>query len=1242
MDIAIHERPLPEESELCSSVAVELDCPLELAGWRNLTWLLMHRIGRKGGTKGEYPESSLYSYPGLKDYFQSHGSHITLASKTKSNLAHKNRIHFPVDFQGCCVGNGLNFQLYDVERSCWIDVQDGQQSLKDYCTPSLPQGLYSGLQYAVDNSDHSQNFVIANQESCPKGLSLQEFLSFGTLRADGERVQWLNIKRELAVSNLNFNTPEVLILICQAVWQAGIPIDCVARNAHLDVTNANFAEELLMEIDIKLASIHGNWKSDHAMAVLIVLTLRVLSLTSSEEIVRHTIGILRRIRTATKQWTRMIGNMLPDAKGSEQASSLSTSLLKAALLGKMTYDVEDQYVEDVVCTDDDLSTWVECSICVRQNIPGSCDQWSQALRSLVLYDRRFSQTLLPSWLQRIAIGPTLGIEHALARVLPDFSSFTGFWDRSNSPNDRWLVTEAFSAEEQSSSQIHYNVLEGAVLIDGQGLGRLPPNYSSDGSYIRLFGSQVLSVMPARAPGMQYRTSQPIEGHFIYFAMRNGQLIIRSKKDSVMMELIPAENFKNDLPSLFVNRYVHWLNLSNRVIHFRPLNKVWKDDESAWTLQYRENESILMRGSQRLVARYSDAHNSVMEVFEALESTEHVHVINTEDEELLEVELPRYALHFELLKSGEFLCRELGKIVDSNQTLGTLIGLKSRLVLCGQDALARKHDRVVLIPEGKVSWTRNESRLIIEVKVSGCSPQLVQFEVDPILQRLKGKSDCHSMAFQAFLHAVTSHYLPDPFTERTGTEEAIALLRQQSMNPSKPLDDRSIKWLVSISKLTPKYKSHPAHRKMMQEVYWDPILSCLSQHEDFVVLAQHIATEGNRFSIFHPETEKARSPLTGRGNFLTDRARIKNSSFRYSEQREYGIARGHELVYASRDRCSSAIRSNRTYEMARLVESRSRTLQVSSDLFKDLRKYGKMSGLDTTFKPSGSLSDLLSISYDQTWGSLHRYFRYVDPKKGIYEVLFLVGVVAYGQNIKDLTPLKTLVAFVYNNDLRAVKFPSQVRHLQLSKGTNMKRARVEAIVAAHVVPFRRRRNMADARLAEERAYKEDVPDQYRIVAQHYLDQWPSIKPDAPEESLASKVRLSPVQKDVSKYFSLLTSNELYREYCQAVQPILNQIYQAPASGQYSNSHWYIEKSVVETALSPALPSLSTILPANEAPKHRYRLCRPRKESRRIMAIIQGLKLFWMASTFKTIMRECEVNIGNYSRRALRHCPAIKRQ
>ncbi len=932
VSIDVFEWPLPESEAACVSTVFELDCPISFAAWRSTTWVILNDLGRPPVTPPDKPAAILSEYAGLQCYFKRIQSRLVFASKKKSfTKAHSRELNFPVQVEKCIVPNALEYQLFDSERSIWVHRQATIfPSIERWCNTALPDGPYSNLQYAVDSTLHEQNYVLAEQETCSPELSLHEFIAFGSLRADGERVQWLNIKRELGASNLNLNTEAACTLIKQAAWQAGsketgkskhyklrsggsvdgdhggilagaIPDQkSILRTPHGDFLDFNFCKELMSTVSSNLDRIEANWNSDHALSLLVIITLRTLSLSTEAIIIGSAVKVLYRIREVAEKWVHDLAKLMHISYEDDQISKLRHRILRAAILCRMTYNVDTKYLLKVLATTEDIRCWAVCSVRLRENTPGDTTCLPLDLRQLILRDQKLSHSLHQVIHRYVLEEDNSGLDLAIGQIITDFGSRTTPWTSLADAQNRWVHMKTQASSGQSSQHIHYNILEGELIVDSMLVGRLPKDYLRSDLYRRIFGSQILAVFPADMAGMSFMIAEGVRDYKVYFGMREGRIVVRTRKGQEVLELVPQVYFNGDLPVDFIDDYAHWLDLSSKEIEFRPLHLPWISSKSNWRLKYRMNPAPhLFKGEKRLVDVRSDTCAAVMKIFGSLEAAEYVHVMLHKDVGL-EVSLPRLKLNFFLNQAGEMECRELRRIVDGDQSLGTLIGLNSRLVLCGLGDLAKKHDRVVIIPSGEPTVVSYGAHVKVNIMTTGKSVSFYKYRHDMELQRLYGDGKMSSSLYKAYLHALTSSIYADPFTGCTGTDEALACLQEQLTGCSEPLNEESLKLIVSISALTPSREYYPKRLKIMQKIKWHPTLLPLVQHDDFFRLAEQIVVSANRFLIVHPDGKQA-SLRSSSDRSLLQRAKFRNSHFRGPDSGGNILPLNADVDYGARDR-----------------------------------------------------------------------------------------------------------------------------------------------------------------------------------------------------------------------------------------------------------------------------------------------------------------------------------------------------
>lgn len=1180
MRISKYEWPLPRDEHSCISAVFELDCPAGFVAWRNLTWMLTHDIGRPQSSRGEQYADTLHDYSGLWSYSQEKSSRMVLASKMKSfEMTHYTQ-SFPVRYDEIYSNNALQYAMLDRTQMSWVKEQTDKPSLQYKCVELLPNGPYSKLQFAVDSTNHAQNEILAFQDNCSHTLSLHEFISFGSLRADGEQTQWLNIQRELTASNLSFNTEAVSTLFLHAAFQVGSSGDKVYRTSHRVLGDPSFCEELLAKVRKNLDTVEANWKSDYAMMLLINILLRTLSLAPDDNVVSLALDTLRRIRAITRKWMGALRDLLHKATKEAQVQNLQHRLLKAAMLCKLTYDVDSCYIPQVLDSDSDLSTWVISCVLVRENAPGDATSLSSYTRRMYLHDLKLAHVLHKVALRLIMTDTNLGLDQGILKVWPGFQSASNGWDTLPGPNERWVTTRTSASPGCASQTVLYNVLDGELLVDGRPLGRLPREYLSSGTYRRVFGPQLLNVFAADMPGMLYMTAQKIHGYLAYFTVREGKVVIKLRQGLQVLEYVPHDVFIGDMPSKFVNDYAHWLDLSSHIIEFRPLKQRWTSDKKNWCLRYQAKSlSHLHQSDIFLVDVRSATFTSTMDVFRALETWENTHVSLASHRRLC-VHFPRLDLHFFLNPQDHFQCHELCRIVDPDQSLETMIGLKSRLVLCGIGQLARKHDRLLVIPQGKISISKTRPHVSVTVSTSNSKTRLFRYQIDGVLRRLRGPGDVMSTLYKAYLHAITSFVLPDPFTGNTGTEEALACLRQQSISLTKPADEGILQLLTWIAELTPDRKLYPKHLRVMQQVEWNPQLSVVAQHDDFVLLAQQILASGDRFLVFYPESKGASDLYAGRDKDLLVRAKVRNSGFLSSGIGSNIADNQWDVPYQARDRIPLEDRAARTFSIASLVRAWPQKCKVSRGLLPGLQALETIYGFGARFESSKPLSALLDVSYAASWGSLLGLCRSSSQDQDTYQLLFLFSIIAYGRYSTDTARLATLLAFAFSRDLCAIGSPPPHPSFTLTHGITFLSSSVRPIIQRQMKVFTPSPNPMSAsdRQAEKQTYYDDKEKQTTSVLGHYSGQWPCNPPQAPAAASASLLNMKAASQEMNLLFAHWTRNGELHDYIGRAQTILNRIYEYRPAPKYKADDWQTWQAHPRLDATPLLLTLPKLMSA----------------------------------------------------------------
>ena len=340
-------------------------------------------------------------------------------------------------------------------------------------------------------------------------------------------------------------------------------------------------------------------------------------------------------------------------------------------------------------------------------------------------------------------------------------------------------------------------------------------------------------------------------------MAGGELVIRAKKygHSDVFQLIPPHTLASDLPSILIEKHVHRLNLSTGTIEIRPLLSLWHSSEDNWCIQSVLGRHFMVRGRVMLFDIRSPTWKMFSGLLKPLQDPQDLMVMRDCRTSTVSVDLPRYGLSFFINSDWELeSCHPREMVYDRDQSIRTLFGLVNKLVLRPKDHLGKDLvQRQVLIPEGSVKYGSHRYHVKVVVDIKGPADQSIlyqTFRIDTDLGCLIGNSGLASNFYRAYLHALCSNPCSvDPLTRKTGTEEALTILRSATAGSFLKVDDRVAKLLGRIAALTIECKWYPPHLRCMQTVHWAP-LPAASQHHSLYLSCVSIKKIHLTLQVFH--------------------------------------------------------------------------------------------------------------------------------------------------------------------------------------------------------------------------------------------------------------------------------------------------------------------------------------------------------------------------------------------------------
>lgn len=529
--IKCHEWPLPSSDSAAKSVVFELDIPTLIRSWRATTYrILVDVLNPTPPPQAKRKSFFLTAYEGLEPYLKSGSDRLELASSTKP-VSQTQYASLPVSEatkDNVCVSNHLKFSMLDSKSQHSTSDHLNRHDIRERCTFKLPDGPYKALQYAVNDTKHTSNEIISRHASCPDGLIAHEVQAFAALRS-GHRLQWLNIARELVCRTLDFKSEEVHLLLLQASCQAGPPaLNQVSRDSHIETEEESFGHDLLSALETGLASVKGNWQGSIAALTFIALAGRLLSMSLHDSVRVRCLEFLQTARDITVKWLRVVVKILHGTSDEKEMAYLTLRALDLALICHCTFDVDARQFGTLLSSEDNVAILIETAITVNERYPVSKDSPTTLTRALLQRFSRTSHSLEPALKALIAANPH-GINRAVRRLWAGYEPGTS-WRVLEAPDDRWMTTRSAQSDNVSSVALHFNLLTGALLINGLSLGRLPREYETHSTYQRLFGKKILEIVPS-TKGLYFETRNSVHGfqvsclsrslpHTLFFSTRN--------------------------------------------------------------------------------------------------------------------------------------------------------------------------------------------------------------------------------------------------------------------------------------------------------------------------------------------------------------------------------------------------------------------------------------------------------------------------------------------------------------------------------------------------------------------------------------------------------------------------------------------------------------------------------------------------------------------------------------------------
>lgn len=1181
--IEVHEWPLPRCVHQLKSVVFELDPPAPFSEWRNVTmYLLLDVLGSEYTTeKHRGYEYSLAKCELLAPYYKGSNHRVCLLSDTKPHVVtHRNKVFsFPsVTEQDVCLNNGLHFRYFDTDfaKHLFTSPLAPTEAVLKQCTYNLPEASSAFRQFIYrrfSDEDSTPNHVIATQSECPAHFSLAEYRALASIPV-GHRIGWENMLVQIRSPLFDFKKPEVSFVFFQTMYQAGpVEADNIYRAGHAILANNHFGRSLQHEIREASKRIEENWESLHALSVLVSASRRQLSLASSPALVRGGLGLLHDLRSIALSWMSSIQEKYQEAESNAHRAEFQHRIVEAALVCCGTFDVDDEHLQTILSGDDgqtQASIFIRCGILIHDTYSSKASKTHGNL--VPILHRRWEKLSLRACplLARLVLQEESQccLDVSIKAYWPAYEAGDA-WVSVRGGIDHW-VSSTTNSRSRQSMRLHYNLLTGDLLVNGLPLSRLPLEYERHDTYTELFGKAVFKIIPSSSPGMRFCAQGLHQGHSVQFGFANSDLIVQATNDDRTFEVLPRSLFLNRLPQTFVDEYSHWYDAASNLVVFRKRRAPWKPDKSPWILSRDGARWKLDKQGLRLVSMTSSTGKTVASVFAPLQTQLHINIILAQDKRRLEIELPQLRHEFYLERdTSSVISRKLrGLKVDSNQSIGTLVGLRTKMVL--KDPLSG--DRKVLIPAGSVKVSRSHGHISVVIDPAQASPYV--YKVDELLQRLTDNGDLQSKLFLCYLHGLSSFCLPDPLTCLTGTERALFILKSAAVKSYYLLTVENLDMLENIDSLTPRRQYYPPSESVMQSVQWHPHLPSLSQHPHFHVAIAEILQHYRSTELFHPEEYVSPPSIHGVNHFLLGRDSSRSSKYRISCFGAEDFLTASDRVYSARDNGQSTTRAREARIVATMLFRRDGILyrqpashpNLGDHILHQLKQVGEVNG------PSNLSPSLPALEYDSRWlEDLHPNYwaeiwnwlhmetrkRPETPVLGKFPVIMWFATMAFASKA-DLDMLHAAAAMFLLPAIQAIK-PVERLSFTLSQNDFVNYNALRGAVSGAGLPFERSPEYlmdlptieGETRQARwERRQKLHHRNQDRALAQfikHLIEQFPTPAPTWPVGGIQDHIRkyfdIAKGMAAVAPLFTTWHNNRLFTLYMQEFGKVMGvQVYQ----------------------------------------------------------------------------------------------------
>lgn len=561
--IEVYEHLLPDKEYEQLAIAFELQIPRAIACLRDILYGFAKLFG---GTSEKMSFKDWIDRDEIREHvlFLSTTSNQSVRLGSTVHCTPK-KYHVDQVLDTFIVSNTSNCVFHADQKP--MPSKIASETIKNVCTPFKLCGEYRALQWTLDGTGHTENDVLAQQSKCPESLSISEYKNFGTLRADGHRLQLRKLYAMIETEALSFEKESVLMLIMQTLWECGIKGDRTPhvqqgiRESHIDFLNQEFCTKLLESLEAYTKRQENNWMHPFKLLMVTLIAVRIFEMNNephTHALNDKVVDLLLNIRAIIYDWIERIEQAIREIKTPDEDAErqLRLKLIYVAEIGCLTFFIHSKHNHfDMV---------LQPRYFENQTAPQQWLHFIITLKSnLQVYARNEQQ--LPANLRmflRVIELIGIGLEATMKEMILDdrqqiYESVRMQWPRSNygefqsvdfNPEFNEILT-VIAIVDDARQMVTIDIITGSFLVNGLPLSRLPNYILESEVYQWFFGDLAFEVQPDNQKS--FSTLKKYNDCLYEFKKLDDNIIIIERSDNgIERELIHFGKLKG----LFVDFY----------------------------------------------------------------------------------------------------------------------------------------------------------------------------------------------------------------------------------------------------------------------------------------------------------------------------------------------------------------------------------------------------------------------------------------------------------------------------------------------------------------------------------------------------------------------------------------------------------------------------------------------------------------------------------------------------------------